>query len=101
MYREYEKEDGFKMAGAEDGPFICLEIPDEDTGEVVQKFVSIPVLFNRMWDDYIRGMMDSVYARGMLSELGLTGCEVFHMMERLQVGKAEFDAGDYQERSYV
>jgi hypothetical protein len=54
-----------------------------------------------MWDEYIRSMMSDEYVRGMLGELGLTPCEVFHMMERLQGGKAEFNKGDYQERSYV
>jgi hypothetical protein len=88
-------------ANVNDGPFICLVIPDEDTGELEQKFVSIPMLFSRIWDEYIRAMMPDEYVRGMLRELGLTDCEVFHMMERLQGGKAEFDAGDYQEISYV
>jgi hypothetical protein len=85
----------------ENGPFIMLEIPNEDTGQVEQKYVSIPQLFDRIWNDYIRSMIPDEYTRGMLRELGLTPCEVFHMMERLQGGKAEFDAGDYQERSYV
>ena len=89
------------MADVNDGPFICLEIPDEDTGTVEQKFVSIPILFSRIWDDYIRGNIPNGYCREMLRELGLSPCEVFHMMERLQMGKAEFDKGDYQERSYV
>jgi hypothetical protein len=52
-------------------------------------------------DEYIRGMMDNAYCRGLLTEMTLTPCEVFHMMERLQGGKAEFNKGDYQERSYI
>lgn len=89
------------MATENDGPFIYLEIPDEDTGEIHQEFVSIPMLFGKIWDDYIRSNIPNDYARGMLRELGLTDCEVFHIMERLQAGKAEFDKADYQERSYV
>jgi hypothetical protein len=89
------------MADENDGPFICLEIPNEETGEVRREFVSIPMLFARIWDEYIRGFIPNEYARGMLSELGISGVDLFHMMERLQMGKAEWDKGDYQERSYV
>jgi hypothetical protein len=77
--------------------YIEYELPE--TGKRVA--VSISVLFSRIWDEYIRGMMDNGYCRGLLSEMTLSPCEVFHMMERLQGGKAEFDKGDYQERSYV
>jgi hypothetical protein len=77
--------------------YIEYELPE--TGERIA--VSISELFGRIWDEYVRGMMDNAYCRGLLADMTLTPCEVFHMMERLQLGKAEFDAGDYQERSYI
>jgi hypothetical protein len=76
-----------------------IEFENPETGE--REAVSVGVLFGRIWDEYIRGMMDNAYCRGLLTEMTLSPCEVFHMMERLQMGKAEFDKGDYQERSYV
>jgi hypothetical protein len=85
----------------ENGPFMCLEIPNEDTGQLERKYISIPELFNRIWDEYIRLMIPDEYCREMLKELGLSETEVFHMMERLQGGKAEFQGGDYAERSYT
>lgn len=83
------------------GPYLTLEIPNEDTGLIEKKYVSVPELFNRIWEDYIMGMIQNEYTRGLLSEIGLTPCEVFHMMEKLQGGKAEFDLNDYRGRSYV
>ena len=85
----------------ENGPFIELEIPNEETGTVELKYVSIPELFSRIWEDYIRSNIPNEYCRGMLSELGLSPCEVFHMMERLQLGKREYESADYKEMSYV
>jgi hypothetical protein len=76
-----------------------MEFEDPETGERVA--VSVSVLFGRIWDEYIRGMMDNAFCRGLLTEMTLTDCEVFQMMERLQMGRAEYDAGDYQEISYV
>lgn len=89
------------MVSVDDGPFIEIEIPDEDTGDVQRKFVSIPLLFGKIWEDYIRGMIPDEYTREMLREIGLSGTEVFHMMERLQGGKAEYNKSDYQEMSYI
>jgi hypothetical protein len=76
-----------------------IEFEDPETGE--RKAVSISVLFGRIWDEYIRGMIDNAYCRGLLSEMTLSPCEVFHMMERLQVGKAEYERGDYREVAYL
>jgi hypothetical protein len=76
-----------------------MEFDDPETGE--RKAVSVSVLFGRIWDEYVRGMMNNTFCRGLLAEMTLSPCEVFQMMERLQMGKADFDAGDYQERSYV
>jgi hypothetical protein len=87
------------MAKAEDPTEVYIEFDDPESGE--RKAVSVSVLFSRIWDEYIRGMMNNAYCRGLLTEMTLTPCEVFHMMECLQGGKAEFDKGDYQERSYV
>jgi hypothetical protein len=61
-----------------------MEFEDPETGE--RMAVSVSVLFGRIWDEYIRGMIDNAYCRGLLSEMGLNGTEVFHMLERLQVG---------------
>jgi hypothetical protein len=76
-----------------------MEFEDPETGERIA--VSVSVLFSQIWDEYVRGMMDNAFCRGLLSEMTLTDCEVFNMMERLQGGKAEFDATDYREMSYV
>lgn len=76
-----------------------IEFEDPETGE--RKAVSVGDLFSRIWDEYIRGMMDNAYCRGLLTEMTLSPCEVFHMMELLQGGKVEFDRGDYCEVSYV
>lgn len=84
-----------------DGPYIRLEVPNEDTGEIEEKYVSVVKLFSQIWDDYIREHIPNDYTREMLRELGLTPCEVFHMMERLQGGKAEFARSDYREMSYI
>jgi hypothetical protein len=75
-----------------------MEFDDPETGE--RMAVSVSVLFGRLWDEYIRDMIPNEYVRGMLGEMGLSDTEVFHMMERLQVGKAEYEAGDYREVSY-
>jgi hypothetical protein len=50
-----------------------IEFDDPESGERVA--VSVSVLFSRIWDEYIRGMMDNAYCRGLLTEMTLTPCE--------------------------
>lgn len=69
-----------------------------DSGEI--KYVAWSDIFNKLWDDYVRGMLPNSYTRGILFDLGLTSHQVWHMMEKLQLGKAEYDTGDYLEVSY-
>ena len=86
---------------AEEGPVIKVFIPNEDTGEETIKYVTVAKLFNSMWDEYVSGRMSNDWARGMLAEMGLSPCEVFHMMERLQMGREEWLKEDYREMSYI
>ena len=85
----------------EEGPVIKLYIPNEDSGKETVKYVTVAKLFDSMWDEYVSGRMSNDWARGMLGEMNLSPCEVFYMMERLQMGRAEWLKQDYQERSYV
>ena len=85
----------------ENQPYIKVYIPNEETGEEEEKSVRVVVLFNRMREEYIRDILPDEYARGLLSDHGLSPCEVFHMMERLQMGKAEYRREDYREVSYL
>jgi hypothetical protein len=81
--------------------FIRLLVPNEETGKEEEKYVSVSLLFSRLWEDYIRDMIPDDYMRGMLMDLGLNDADVSHMMLRLKAGKAEFEAGDYREVSYI
>ena len=78
-----------------------LEVPNEDTGQIDRKFVSVPELLNRIWEDFIREKIPDEYCRGMLREIGYSETQMFHAMEQLQLGKAEFARGDYRERAYI
>ena len=89
------------VEGPAEGPVIKLYIPNERTGKEDIKYVTVGALFNVMWDEYVSGRMSNDFARGMLSEMNLSPCEVFHMMESLQMGRGEWLKADYQERSYV
>lgn len=57
-------------------------------------------LVNRIWDDYVRGKIGNVYTRGLLKDLQFTDTQIFHMLEELQVGRAEFKRNDYNGVSY-
>lgn len=76
-----------------------MEWEDPKTGE--RKAFSVEVIFGRIWEDYIRDMLPNRFTRGLLYDLGLSPCEVFHIMELLQGGKAEYEQSDYREVSYV
>ena len=89
------------VEGAAEGPVIKLFIPDEETGKEIVKYIRVADLFNSVWDEYVSGRMSNEFARGILSEMNLSPCEVFHIMELLQGGRAEWLKADYQERSYV
>ena len=84
-----------KIARADGGPYLILK-SEEGT-----KYVGWSDLFNALWDDYVRGMMPNDYTRGILFDLGLTSHQVWRAMEQLQLGKSEYDAGDYLEVSYT
>lgn len=74
-----------------------LKVVSEDG---VIKYVGWSDLFNKLWDDYVRGMLPDRYTRGILFDLGLTSHQVWHAMEQLQLGKAEYNSSDYLEVSY-
>ena len=78
------------------GPYLKLVSGDGET-----TYVGWSDLFNKLWDDYVRGMIPNNYTRGILFDLGLTSHQVFHAMEQLQLGKSEYEAGDYLEVSYI
>jgi hypothetical protein len=82
----------------EDGPFLQMHNVD---GRGTVKYVPVAELFGRIWDDYVRGHLSDEYVRLMLAEMSLKPTEVFYMMERMQLGKAEYKRGDYNDRSYV
>jgi hypothetical protein len=46
---------------------LFMEYENPETGERVA--VSISVLFGRVWDEYVRGMMDNAYCRGLLADM--------------------------------
>jgi hypothetical protein len=85
----------------ENDSYIRLLIPNEETGQEEEKYVSVSLLFSRIWDEYIRDMIPDEYMRGMLMDLGLNDANVVHMMGRLRAGKAEFEEGDYREVAYL
>jgi hypothetical protein len=85
-----------KVSRAEEGLFMELE--KEDGKRVV---VSLEAMFDRIWDDFIRGNLTDEYTRGMFGEMGLSGTEIFHLLEQLQVGRSEFEKGDYRDVSYI
>jgi hypothetical protein len=81
--------------------YIKVNIPNENSGQEEEKYVSISLLFGRFWDEYIRDMIPDEIMRGMLMELGLGDTEVVKMMGLLKVGKVEFERGDYREVAYL
>lgn len=85
----------------ENGPFIMLEVPNEDTGQIDRKYVSVLKLLDRVWDDYIREKIPDEYCREMLREIGFSQTQILHAMEQLQLGKAEYNREDYREVLYV
>jgi hypothetical protein len=84
-----------KIVRADEGPY--LKVVSEDG---VTKYVAWSDLFNKLWDDYVRGMLPDRYARGILFDLRLSSHQVWHAMEQLQLGKAEYSDSDYFEVSY-
>ena len=86
---------------SEEGPVIKLYIPNELTGKETVKYVTVKDLFSHIWDSYVAGQLTDYWTRGMLGEMNLSPCEVFHIMERLQVGRAEWLKQDYMDRSYI
>lgn len=88
-------------AVTEEGVVYKVYIPNEDTGEETIKYVTAAKLFDNIWDEYVAGRLSNEYARGLLDEMGLYPCEVFHMMELLQGGRAQWLKEDYQEMSYI
>lgn len=85
-----------KISKAHEGLFMEFE---DENGERVA--VSLGVMFGRIWEDFIRGNLTDAYTRGMLREMGLKGTEIFHLLEQLQVGRSEFERGDYRDVSYI
>lgn len=82
----------------EEGPFLELHNVD---GNGTVNYVSVSELFGRIWDSYITRELPDEFTRGMLSEMGLNPTEIFHIMERLQMGRAEYDRNDYKEMAYI
>ena len=85
-----------KIVSADDKPY--LRVVSED-GEI--KYVAWSDLFNKLWDDYVRGMLPNTYTRGILFDLGFTPHQVWRNMEQLQLGRAEYTESDYLEVQYV
>lgn len=84
-----------KIVRADEEPY--LKVVSDDG---VTKYVRWLDLFNKLWDDYVRGMLPNSYTRGILFDLGLTSHQVWSMMEKLQLGKGEYEHYDYLEVSY-
>lgn len=85
-----------KVSKVKEGLFMEFENGD---GERVA--VSLEAMFGRIWEDSIRGTLTDAYTRGMFREMGLRGTEIFHLLEQLQVGRSEFERGDYRDVSYI
>lgn len=85
-----------EIVRADEGPY--LKAVSED-GEI--KYVAWSDLFNKLWDDYVRGMLPNNYTRGILFDLGCTSHQVWHAMEQLQLGRGEYKESDYLEVQYV
>ena len=83
-----------------DGPFLTLEIPNEETGKPVKKFVSIPVLLERIWEEYKRGVLAEEYCKELLREIGFDHKTILRMLKALQTEKAEYEKNDYMEVLY-
>lgn len=84
-----------EIVHVKEGPYLKVKVRGERT-----KYISWRKLFDQIWDDYVRGMISDDYTRGILGDLGLIGCQVFHFMEQLQLGKIEYESDDYLEISY-
>lgn len=76
------------------GPVLKL-VEDGNT-----TYVYFTDLIDKIWSDYMRGIIGNVYTRGLLKDLQFTDTQVFHMLEQLQVGRREYDNYDYLEVSY-
>jgi hypothetical protein len=92
-----------EIVRVQEGPYLKVVTEDGATS-----YLGWSDLFNKIWDDYVRGIILYVrgiilnsYTRGILFDLGLTLHQVFHAMEQLQLGKSEYEAGDYIEVSYL
>ena len=83
-----------------DGPFLTLEIPNEETGKPVKKFVSVPVLLERIWEEHKRGLLTEEYCKELLREIGFDHKTILHMLEALQTEKEEYKKNVYMEVSY-
>jgi hypothetical protein len=77
------------------GPVLKL-VEDGNT-----TYVYFTDLMDRIWNEYVRGIIDNVYTRGLLKDLQFTDTQVFHMLEQLQVGRREYEENDYREVSYL
>ena len=81
-----------------DGPFLEMHNVD---GQGTVKCVPVAELFGKIWDDHVRGHLSDEYVKLMLREMSLKPTEVFYMMERMQLGKAEYKRGDYNDIAYL
>lgn len=84
-----------------------VEIRNEAKGAVLKlaedgntTYMYFTDLVDRIWEDYVRGVIDNVYTRGLLKDLQFTDTQVFHMLEQLQVGRREYNSYDYKEVMY-
>jgi hypothetical protein len=85
-----------EIVKVQEGPYLKVVTEDGATS-----YLGWSDLFNKIWDDYVRGIIPNSYTRGILFDLGLTSHQVFHAMEQLQLGKSEYEAGDYVEVGYL
>lgn len=85
-----------EIVKVQEGPYLKVVTEDGATS-----YLGWSDLFNKIWDDYVRGIIPNRYTRGILFDLGLTSHQVFHAMEQLQLGKSEYEAGDYVEVGYL
>ena len=83
-----------------DGPFLTLKIPNEETGKLDKKFVSIPVLLERIWEEHKRGLLTEEYCKELLREIGFDQATILRMLRALRTEKEEYEKNDYMEVSY-
>ena len=74
-----------------DGPYLMLRIRNDETGRLETKYASISLSHNSVWEDYKQGLLTNAQTRELLMEIGFDETHIFHMLELLQVAKADFD----------